>query len=65
MRWFRPMLHYYFNSRTHVECDTIWQNLQPIWKISTHALTWSATAAPQPKMVVPGISTHALTWSAT
>ena len=22
---------------------TIWQNLQPIWKISTHALTWSAT----------------------
>ena len=33
-----------FNSRTHVECDTWIWNRQKQQKISTHALTWSATA---------------------
>ena len=34
-------------------------------KISTHALTWSATFCSGVSMATAGISTHALTWSAT
>ena len=32
-----------FNSRTHVECDKLIEIYVAIVKISTHALTWSAT----------------------
>ena len=35
-----------FNSRTHVECDMFNLECQPHGKISTHALTWSATLFP-------------------
>ena len=35
------------------------------WYISTHALTWSATADSHCAGCFSGISTHALTWSAT
>ena len=34
-------------------------------RISTHALTWSATKIGKNGIAVAGISTHALTWSAT
>ena len=34
-----------FNSRTHVECDTAPPPAADCTKISTHALTWSATSA--------------------
>ena len=33
-----------FNSRTHVECDLGVNRLDADGEISTHALTWSATA---------------------
>ena len=33
----------YFNSRTHVECDKCYEQACTDLKISTHALTWSAT----------------------
>ena len=35
----------HFNSRTHVECDIIRHLQQTRPKISTHALTWSATSS--------------------
>ena len=55
----------YFNSRTHVECDK--QRRSSIWcrRISTHALTWSATSCIRKQSGWKQISTHALTWSAT
>ena len=56
---------YNFNSRTHVECDVWQRNFSNVQKISTHALTWSATTAPIRKSQHFLISTHALTWSAT
>ena len=36
---------FYFNSRTHVECDCTDCPHLACWYISTHALTWSATFA--------------------
>ena len=36
-----------------------------IWVISTHALTWRATAANLDVGIPVKISTHALTWRAT
>ena len=58
--------HINFNSRTHVECDNALQIARKVsfW-ISTHALTWSATADAEAEARGEGISTHALTWSAT
>ena len=61
----RRMVLRNFNSRTHVECDL------PRWlgccnrRISTHALTWSATPDTSEWSLPWQISTHALTWSAT
>ena len=54
-----------FNSRTHVECDPWLLDLPICIKISTHALTWSATAHLDHPSKCQYISTHALTWSAT
>ena len=55
----------YFNSRTHVECDEIVCSSWFDREISTHALTWSATALIRKQQLSHFISTHALTWSAT
>ena len=56
----------HFNSRTHVECDVHRIHFfPPIVRISTHALTWSATVCAKSKDLPRIISTHALTWSAT
>ena len=55
----------YFNSRTHVECDPFPIRRSLSLRISTHALTWSATFRIQFQMFSDWISTHALTWSAT
>ncbi len=55
----------YFNSRTHVECDRERIQREKYMMISTHALTWSATAGVKVNIDVFDISTHALTWSAT
>ena len=57
---------WYFNSRTHVECDQALETVVPhsSW-ISTHALTWSATTRFFLSFSIVTISTHALTWSAT
>ena len=56
----------YFNSRTHVECDhNVAVTATADTAISTHALTWSATACAHRKPSKMTISTHALTWSAT
>ena len=54
-----------FNSRTHVECDSIRRCDEGRVGISTHALTWSATPYYTLVKWSCGISTHALTWSAT
>ena len=54
-----------FNSRTHVECDYRQPHCRNGKAISTHALTWSATACVRRAASVRPISTHALTWSAT
>ena len=54
-----------FNSRTHVECDCTGIVRLRQHKISTHALTWSATFVYEKNGIVFAISTHALTWSAT
>ena len=55
-----------FNSRTHVECDLAFIRPPSSAFISTHALTWSATAVfSSGSCSCTGISTHALTWSAT
>ena len=54
-----------FNSRTHVECDRGMNSIRNISKISTHALTWSATLGIIFGCTKLNISTHALTWSAT
>ena len=55
-----------FNSRAHVERDKqVAKYPNKISEISTHALTWSATAATICAGVGKAISTHALTWSAT
>ena len=57
---------FYFNSRTHVECDLLVLLMQfSFSSISTHALTWSATCRTMGDLAAYGISTHALTWSAT
>ena len=55
----------YFNSRTHVECDRYASWVQNVVRISTHALTWSATLYHILFEQGSAISTHALTWSAT
>ena len=55
----------HFNSRTHVECDPFPIRRSLSLRISTHALTWSATFRIQFQMFSDWISTHALTWSAT
>ena len=55
-----------FNSRAHVERDST--KTMPNGrksKISTHALTWSATKRFKNMKLTIEISTHALTWSAT
>ena len=61
-----PRLTTNFNSRAHVERD---QEISDAYKtaldISTHALTWSATAFIRSAFIRAAISTHALTWSAT
>ena len=54
-----------FNSRTHVECDCSNVTVPLSLKISTHALTWSATEHGVLCWAWLEISTHALTWSAT
>ena len=54
-----------FNSRTHVECDNYSKGTENRKNISTHALTWSATAQYHHGQRITVISTHALTWSAT
>ena len=55
-----------FNSRAHVERDAIPYEVQENKsKISTHALTWSATVFNCEALSHFLISTHALTWSAT
>ena len=41
---FCDLLLFHFNSRTHVECDFFPQFQKLLVRISTHALTWSATA---------------------
>ena len=41
-----------FNSRTHVECDPWLLDLPICIKISTHALTWSATATETRDMMI-------------
>ena len=56
---------WHFNSRAHVERDChLWRFVRQ-HKISTHALTWSATTAERTQPKEARISTHALTWSAT
>ena len=55
-----------FNSRAHVERDfPILVGGTSRRRISTHALTWSATLAVRHFCAQRVISTHALTWSAT
>ena len=54
-----------FNSRAHVERDVIGHCRYAAAKISTHALTWSATIYALGEFATLDISTHALTWSAT
>ena len=58
-------LAFNFNSRTHVECDFVYEKSGIVFAISTHALTWSATRPAVVVLVRDDISTHALTWSAT
>ena len=48
-----------------MECDCTKNSWRCQPRISTHALTWSATISPRPTNKPPHISTHALTWSAT
>ena len=54
-----------FNSRAHVERDAATLENLGLAKISTHALTWSATVIISAFRSLSSISTHALTWSAT
>ncbi len=55
-----------FNSRAHVERDPpVTARQKCPSKISTHALTWSATDFAAKGALFGKISTHALTWSAT
>ena len=55
-----------FNSRAHVERDLdVFPKSQQTDRISTHALTWSATRKALWIVKRIQISTHALTWSAT
>ena len=54
-----------FNLHTHVECNSPLLPDSKTIVISTHALTWSATAYIYQKNCMINISTHALTWSAT
>ena len=50
-----------FNSRTHVECGTVFRIFRSIGSpISTHALTWSAA---YPAITVVGTRTFQLTHS--
>ena len=48
-----------------MERDSLYLLIDSIVKISTHALTWSATISALDSQRPLKISTHALTWSAT
>ena len=42
----KSTVNQHFNSRTHVECDIHRFPIFLVYRISTHALTWSATQLP-------------------
>ena len=56
---------FYFNPRTHKECDFVNRSHSRRFAISIHALTRSATTKRRPLVLINRISIHALTRSAT
>ncbi len=56
----------YFNSRSHVDCDTETRNYKTkTIYISIHAVTWTATLPIHKLTASFMISNHAVTWTAT
>ena len=60
-----PPVLFYFNPRTHVGCDDIWQRMADLGEISIHAPTWGATLTSEISIIRLKISIHAPTWGAT